>query len=410
MAALALHSANPPRAFLTGPDGLILGSRHLHVDAVLPWCPWALGPTSGRCRIKTSRRPRPPKNPEHRARLPRFLDSFAHNYSMRSDRLFDSIGLLLCGACLFHSACGGHSGLAGGDAGGTNANPLGGATALATGGTAGGDTAIPSGGITTLGTGGAAGGDTAIPSGGTTTFATGGTVGGATTIPSGGATTFATGGTVGGATTIPSGGGTGLGTAGDASAGTSGIATGGTTGLTSSGTGGASAAGGSTGRPSCGGVACPSLPASCKKIVQDPSACCPTCTDTGCEPCADLTCATGTHKETPVGACCPVCVADPPDPCTQGQQNYAAFRVTMLDKVGTLKCQNSTDCTLLLENNACEVVCNVAVPATGADSFQSNLSSMATQNCAACPAPASVQCERMVAACMNGKCVAANPS
>ena len=113
----------------------------------------------------------------------------------------------------------------------------------------------------------------------------------------------------------------------------------------------------------------------CKKIVQDPGACCPTCTDTGCDPCADLTCATGTHKETPVGACCPICVADPPDPCTQGQQNYAAFRASLLDKVGTVKCQNSTDCVLLQEDNACGVVCNVALPSSTADSFQYNLSS-----------------------------------
>lgn len=271
-------------------------------------------------------RQRPPPRPNH---LLDFWTVFAHNLFMSSYRSLDSIRLLLCGACLLYSACGGHSGLASSGAGGT----------------------------------------TTIPSGGSTALATGGIAGGATTIPSGGSTTLATGGT-----------------------------------------GGVSAAGGSTGAPSCVGVICPSLPASCKKIVQDPGACCPTCTDTGCDPCADITCATGTHKETPVGACCPICVADPPDPCTQGQQNYAAFRTSMLDKVGTVKCQNSTDCVLLEENNACGVVCNVALPSSTADSFQSNLSSQATQDCATCPTPASVQCERMVPACMNGRCVAANPS
>ena len=278
-----------------------------------------------------------------------FWTAFEHNLFMSSYSSLDSIRFLLCGACLLYSGCGGHSGLASGGTGGITANP----------------------------------------SGGTTTLATGGSVGGATTIPSGGTTTLATGGSVGGATTIPSGG---------------------TTTLATGGSGGVSAAGGSTGVTSCVGVTCPSLPASCKKIVQDPGACCPICTDTGCDPCADITCATGTHKETPVGACCPICVTDPPDPCTQGQQNYAAFRASLLDKVGTVKCQNSTDCVLIQENNACGVVCNVALPSSAADSFPSNLSSQATQYCAACPKPAAVQCERMVPACMNGKCVAANPS
>jgi len=286
---------------------------------------------------------------------------------MSTYRSLDFIRFLLCGGCLLYSACGGHSGLASGGSGGIITNPSGGTTTLATGGSGGGATSIPSGSTTTLATGGS-GGITTNPSGGTTTLATGGAGGGATSILSGGVTTLATGGS-----------------------------------------GGVSTAGGSSGGPSCVGVACPSLPASCKKIVQDPGACCPTCTDTGCDPCADITCATGTHKETPAGACCPICVADPPDPCTQGQQNYASFRASLLDKVGTVKCQNSTDCVLLQENNACGIVCNVAVPSSTADSFQSNLSSQATQACATCPKPVAVQCERMVPACMNGKCVPANP-
>ena len=268
---------------------------------------------------------------------------------MLSYRFLDSIQFLLCSACLLFSACGGNSGLA------------------------------------SSGTGGI----TATPSGGTTTLASGGTGGSITTILTGGTITLASGGTSGSVTTI---------------------LTGGTTSVASGGSGGVAAAGGSTGVSPCAGVICPSLPASCKKIVQDPGACCPTCTDTGCDPCADLICATGTHKETPAGACCPVCVDDPPDPCTQGQQNYAAFRATLLDKVGTVKCQNSTDCVLLQENNACDSVCNVALPSSTADSFESNLSSQATQACAACPKPVAVQCERMVPACMNGNCVAANPS
>jgi hypothetical protein len=37
------------------------------------------------------------------------------------------------------------------------------------------------------------------------------------------------------------------------------------------------------------------------------------------------------------------------------------------------------------------------------------LRSSAATYCGGCPAPTSVLCEHMVPACMNGRCVAANP-
>ena len=214
-----------------------------------------------------------------------------------------------------------------------------------------------------------------------------------------GSTTLATGGTGGLAT-----GGTGGGE--DASA--SGEVSGATT-LGSGGTSGASGTDGSADSLSCAAVTCPSLPVSCKKIVQDPHACCPVCTDTGCDPCDEPTCAAGTHKETIPGACCPSCVVDPPDACTQGQRAYADLRSELLDKYLSSKCKNSTDCVLVLENDACGFFCYVALPSGTENNFQGNMASSAAGNCATCPPPAPVQCELMVPACVNEKCVAASP-
>ena len=222
---------------------------------------------------------------------------------------------------------------------------------------------------------------------------------------------FVTG--TGGVGTSTSGGATALstgGTAGNASAGASGISmVGGSINAASGGDGGASPSGGSGGARSCDGIACGSLPASCKKVIQEVGACCPTCADTGCSPCADVACSAGTHKETLPADCCASCVPDPPDPCLKGQQDYSALRTQMLDKYGSVGCKNSSDCTLVLEDNACAAVCNVPVPSSMVDTLQSNLRSSAATFCGGCPTPTAAPCERMVPACMNGRCVAANP-
>jgi hypothetical protein len=163
------------------------------------------------------------------------------------------------------------------------------------------------------------------------------------------------------------------------------------------------------GAPSCAKVVCPSLPSACKKIVQDPNACCPTCTDTGCGLCPDLACPSGMHLETAVGACCPTCVPDPPDACMQGQQSYASMRASMLTKYSSSGCRNSSECVLVTENNLCAWNCNIPLPSVMSSSFVDNLSSAALSGCATCAAPAVPACERMIPACVNGTCVAANP-
>jgi len=169
--------------------------------------------------------------------------------------------------------------------------------------------------------------------------------------------------------------------------------------------GGDAGSSGSAPVSACGKVTCPAIPTSCKRIVQEPDACCPTCLDTGCDPCPALDCAEGTHSETVPGDCCPSCVADPPDACTTGQMEYADLRAALLDKYGSSGCANSSDCTLVSEHNACNVACNVALPAVTAVNFTSNLDARAT-DCATCPPPAELDCEAQLAACVNGHCVA----
>jgi len=65
-------------------------------------------------------------------------------------------------------------------------------------------------------------------------------------------------------------------------------------------------------------------------------------------------------------------VSDPPDPCIKGQQDYSALRTQMLDKYGSVGCMNSSDCTLVLESNACAAVCNVPIPSSMVDTLQPN--------------------------------------
>jgi hypothetical protein len=271
-------------------------------------------------------------------------------------------------------------GAAVGDTGGTDGIVAGGGVAGAapTGGSAG---AVAGGGMAGGGDGGAA----------ATGGSAGSSVGGA--IAGGGAAGGGVGGSVAGS-------GAAGGAIGASSVGGAALA-GGTT--------GASATGGASGTLSCATVVCPSIPTSCKRIIQAPGACCPTCTDTGCDPCPSLACDAGTHSETAAGACCPACVDDPPDACTTGQQSYASLRKSMIDKYSSSGCKNSSDCVLVPENNLCVWNCDIPLPSSMSSSFLSNLTQNAQTFCATCPTPPTALCEQMIAACVNGKCVAVNP-
>jgi hypothetical protein len=162
----------------------------------------------------------------------------------------------------------------------------------------------------------------------------------------------------------------------------------------------ATAVGGSSAR--CANVTCPSIPNSCRRLVQDPNSCCPTCLDTGCDACPELTCDAGTHSEVATGACCPTCVDDPLDPCVSDQKAYANMCASMLEKYSYNGCSNSSDCTLVVEDNACAFACNIPLPTSTARYFTDNPTIM----CSTCPAPTRVPCENQVPACVNKKCVA----
>jgi hypothetical protein len=265
------------------------------------------------------------------------------------------------------------------------------------------ETNTPGAGLTAadVSTGGAAG----WASGGASAIATSGSGG----YASGGVPGASTGGVAG--FSYPAGGAAGDTKGGSGSGGmrASGGAAGATTGGAGGGThasGGAIASGGAGGAVSCSGVVCAPIPSTCKNLIQEPGACCPTCTDTGCNSCPPLTCQPGLVAEILAGECCPTCVPDSASMCASGRKSYTVLRQQLLDKYGSVGCKNSSDCTLVVESNACAYVCNVPLPITTASSFAPNLSGSAVSYCANCSPPATVVCDPMAPACLNGKCVA----
>ena len=283
----------------------------------------------------------------------------------------------------------------------------GGTSMWATGGKSGvwatGGTAYTYGGSKAYTTGGKtyASGGASMPATGGKTFASGGA-----TMPATGGKAFATGGA-----TMPATGGKAFASGGATMPATGGkaIASGGATFPATGGngfsSGGLPATGGS-GTVSCAAVICPAIPTTCRQIVQDPGACCPTCLDSGCPTCAAIACPTGSHAEVVAGDCCASCVADPPDACVVGQQSYASMRASMLEKYGSLGCSNSTDCVIIPENNACALTCGIVTPSRMSTSFQDSLDTNAKSYCSMCKPPLAVPCVSMLPACVNGKCIA----
>jgi len=167
--------------------------------------------------------------------------------------------------------------------------------------------------------------------------------------------------------------------------------------------------GGSGAMPNCTNVTCPSIPKSCVKLVQPEDECCPVCLDTGCQDeCTDPGCKEGQHLETIPGDCCPTCVADPPDACETGQALYADLKEALVDKYGSSGCKNSSECSIVYENNDCVATCGVALPTSTVMNYTNNLDNYAA-GCATCSPPAPILCPASVAACVNGKCVATWP-
>jgi len=210
--------------------------------------------------------------------------------------------------------------------------------------------------------------------------------------------TFAKGGT----------GGTDTGKGGDfASAGKPDV--GGTGGTDVPGKGG-SAMGGTGGTvPNCEGIKCEPLPKTCKAIVQPEDACCPICKEDGCGECTVPDCDEGYHAERLPGDCCETCVQDPLDACEQGLQAYIQLRDAIVEKYSSSSCQNSSECGLVQEDNACVAnPCAYSIPKSLIESFETNIAASA-KGCSTCsslrePPPL---CMPVVAACVNGRCTTA---
>jgi len=174
---------------------------------------------------------------------------------------------------------------------------------------------------------------------------------------------------------------------------------------------------GSTGKGGAGGSqACGPCPAPlCKQgyvSVVDPAvSCCPVCRPIDCRTvdCADPKCAAGNHLETPPGTCCPVCVAGPSEACNKGQQSYQSLRQQLVEKYNSSPCKLDSDCTLVVEQNACVSDCGTAIFAAAVSNYDSNLKN-ASADCASCPPPDRPPCVFLVALCSNGQCVSGTGS
>ncbi|HKO51912.1 MAG TPA: hypothetical protein VJV79_29590 [Polyangiaceae bacterium] len=168
---------------------------------------------------------------------------------------------------------------------------------------------------------------------------------------------------------------------------------------------GAATSGGAGQASRCEGVLCAAIPATCTKIVQGPNDCCPTCPDTGCDLCQEPNCEPGTHAEVIAGDCCATCIADPPDACAKGQEQYETMRSQLYEKYSSSGCKNSAECELAIEDNACSRSCPLVLPAQSVDNYLSNLNNAAS-GCATCAEQPQPKCISVVAACVNGKCLA----
>ncbi len=182
-----------------------------------------------------------------------------------------------------------------------------------------------------------------------------------------------------------------------------------TGGSSRAGTGGSEDGSGTGGTSTCQGVACAPIPNTCKKIVQEPDACCASCLDTGCDACPDLVCDTGSHAATTPGDCCPTCQPDPPDSCTVARDDYKTLRSALIEKYGSSGCMNSADCALAPESNACTTSCGVPLPRLTVNDFETNTMN-AARDCSTCPPPPDLDCALVLAACVNGKCTLAAPT
>jgi len=180
-----------------------------------------------------------------------------------------------------------------------------------------------------------------------------------------------------------------------------------------SGTAGSTGAAGSKADAgACGPCPAPDCKPGYMSVVDPSVSCCPLCRPIPCGPaaCGTITCAPGTHPETPPGGCCPVCTPGATaESCKQGLANYDGLRAALLEKYNSTPCHTDTDCTLVDEDNACVSRCGVAFPTILANSAMSNLDSAAKMDCAGCPPPLKPPCILQIAVCSNGQCTTALP-
>ena len=104
------------------------------------------------------------------------------------------------------------------------------------------------------------------------------------------------------------------------------------------------------------------------------------------------------------GDCCPSCVPDP-DACSQGAAAYQALLEQLLAQPSALSCSKDSDCTILAPNASCGDPCAThPVSVTAAMSIEPQLSQLAGDQCAGCPALQVPCTSSFPVLCIDGTC------
>jgi hypothetical protein len=190
-------------------------------------------------------------------------------------------------------------------------------------------------------------------------------------------------------------GGTGGGGRANGGTGNVGRAGSGSAGLSSAGAGNA-----------CGFTTCPLLACGPRSTpYYPPGACCPICQSNCDAPCPNIACASGYELQQQPDQCCPSCVPSTMLDCATGQQNYQQLRSQLVSKY-QYGCASDADCVAAAVYNNCESGCSlVPIWSGAANNLNSNLSSAALMDCAACgSAPPPCLIPPAPVACYQGQC------
>jgi len=166
---------------------------------------------------------------------------------------------------------------------------------------------------------------------------------------------------------------------------------------------GATSSGGCSGAYSCPAIACEGN----RVPVRLPGQCCPVCQLLCPGSCIPTMCPDGYVAAKMPDNCCPVCI--PNVSCEEGRMAYQASKDMLASKYA-FGCRLDSDCVAVSPTNSCETGCSyTAISESALTSWQSNLDSFASMDCASCaaggPPPPIPPCEPPPPPrCLAGQC------